>query len=202
MAYQSVVDQILRRIRGSGRGYVFTPFDFLDLGSRASVDQALARLVKKEEIRRVATGLYDYPRISARLGILAPSAAQVRKAIARKTGASVKTSGAHLANLLGLSTQVPSRQVFETAGRARRVRIGTHDIEFRRTTAPMQRYKEGTAEGVIRALRYLGRNGVGEREIRQLAKILSSEDKRQLQRMRRRAPAWLHPVIQRITEGS
>ena len=38
------IDKIKRRIIGKGRGAVFTPADFLDLGSRACVDQTLSRL--------------------------------------------------------------------------------------------------------------------------------------------------------------
>nr|WP_290758957.1 hypothetical protein [Henriciella sp.] len=45
------IDKIKRRIIGKGRGAVFTPADFLDLGSRASVDQTLSRLTDQGVIR-------------------------------------------------------------------------------------------------------------------------------------------------------
>ena len=38
--------KILARVRGRGRGVVYVSKDFLDLGNRAAVDQALSRLVK------------------------------------------------------------------------------------------------------------------------------------------------------------
>ena len=41
---QDVKDKILTRVRAKGRGVVYTTKDFLDLGSRAAVDQALSRL--------------------------------------------------------------------------------------------------------------------------------------------------------------
>ena len=37
---QSIDRRILGRIRSQGKGRVFTPADFLDLGTRAAVDQA------------------------------------------------------------------------------------------------------------------------------------------------------------------
>jgi hypothetical protein len=40
---QSIDSQALSRIYGHGRGWVFTPASFLDLGSRAAVASALAR---------------------------------------------------------------------------------------------------------------------------------------------------------------
>ena len=36
-----VTSKIKQRIIGKGRGAIFAPSDFLDIGSRASVDQAL-----------------------------------------------------------------------------------------------------------------------------------------------------------------
>src|SRR3546814_8639950 len=42
-------------------GSVWTPSDFLDLGSREAVDKALQRLAKSDELRRIDRGLYDRP---------------------------------------------------------------------------------------------------------------------------------------------
>ena len=62
----SLAEKIMERVSAHGRGkWVCTPKDFLDLGSREAVDQALSRLVKAEQLRRVGHGLYDLPRMSA-----------------------------------------------------------------------------------------------------------------------------------------
>ena len=42
---KTVQDQVLKRIRAKGRGAVHVPADFLDLGGRAAVDQALEGLI-------------------------------------------------------------------------------------------------------------------------------------------------------------
>jgi Family of unknown function (DUF6088) len=63
----------MRRVRAHGRGkWVCTPKDFLDLGNRAAVDQALSRLVKDGLLRRIGRGLYDFPRTSSVLNRPAP----------------------------------------------------------------------------------------------------------------------------------
>jgi hypothetical protein len=54
--------RILSRIYGSKGGAAFTPSDFLDLGSRRAVDLALHRLARRRILRRLARGLYEYPR--------------------------------------------------------------------------------------------------------------------------------------------
>lgn len=101
--------KITQRIKAKGRGAIFAPSDFLDMGSRASVDQALSRLADQGMIRRLTRGLYDYPKISSRIGILSPSTDDVAKAIARKDNQVLQVSPAMAANQLGLSTQVPSK---------------------------------------------------------------------------------------------
>ena len=69
----SVANRIMRRVRGHGRGkWVCMPGDFLDLGSRAAVDQALSRLVRRGALPRAGRGVYVLP-VESRFGRRAPS---------------------------------------------------------------------------------------------------------------------------------
>jgi hypothetical protein len=83
---QAVEAKILAAIKKRGRGTVFLPSDFLGLGSREAIDIALHRLHRKGAIRRLARGLYDYPREHAVLGPLFPSAETVAQALAGRDG--------------------------------------------------------------------------------------------------------------------
>jgi hypothetical protein len=51
---QIIQHKVLSRIYGKGRGWVFTPNIFLELGSRSAVDKSLQRLEDAGTIRRVA----------------------------------------------------------------------------------------------------------------------------------------------------
>ena len=62
---KTISNSIYKRILKKGRGWVFTPFDFRELGSREAIDQTLSRLTKREKIRRVTQGVYNYPEISS-----------------------------------------------------------------------------------------------------------------------------------------
>ena len=98
---QSITDKILTRIRRNGHGRAYSSKDFLDIGSRASVDHALSALTKSGEIRRVARGIYEYPKVNPDLGgQLSPDYDSVARAIARKNGVRIEPSGAWAANLL------------------------------------------------------------------------------------------------------
>ena len=99
---------ILSRIRGSGRGSVYVPRDFLDLGSRGAVAQALHRLEKKGVLRRLTRGVYDFPKQHRTLGLLSPSAETIASALAGRDRTRLQPAGAYAANALGLSEQVPA----------------------------------------------------------------------------------------------
>lgn len=192
-----MVDQILSRVRRRGRGAVFTPKDFLDLGSRAAVDQALSRLVKAGGIRRLARGIYDFPRMSPRLGVLSPAPEAIAKAVAQQTDSAVQITGAQAANALGLSMQVPAQPVYLTDGPSRRVKVGQRVIQLRHAS-PRTLVAPGSRVGtVVQALKYLGpadaRAAVGT-----LASRLSPADRRILTRKAAQAPGWMRPVLRQI----
>lgn len=113
----SVPDRIMKRVRSSGRGGVFTPSDFLNVAGRAAVDQALSRLVKNGALRRLTRGLYDYPKLHPKLGRLSPTPDDIAQALARETGSQVQIAGARAANALGLTTQMPAKNTYLTDGR-------------------------------------------------------------------------------------
>ena len=50
---QSVDSRVIGRIRDKGKGWVFTPADFLDHGSRTAVGLALMRHVRAGTIRKL-----------------------------------------------------------------------------------------------------------------------------------------------------
>lgn len=196
---KTVAGQILRRVRGWGRAGVFTQSDFFDLADRTTgvIDQTLSRLARRGTIRRIGRGLYDYPRINPRLGVLSPAPDAVARALARKTHSTVQVAGAQAANALGLSTQVPAHTIYLTDGPSRYVTIGRRDIRLRHAS-PKHLIAAGTPAGtVVQALRYLGRDAVPA-VVDSVAPRLSSVDRRRLVRAAPIAPGWMHHALKRI----
>ena len=198
---ESIATKVLRSIKRKGRGYVFTPDELLSIGSRAAVDQALSRLTRSGEIRRLGRGIYDYPKISARLGPLSPAPETIAEALARQEGVHLQTSGARAANALGLTTQVPGRLTFLTDGTPRSRRVGNQVIELKRA-APRKLRGAGTLAGtVLQALRYLGPEHVDDHVVEHLARLLSPSDKRELRAIANAAPGWARPAVEQIVSG-
>jgi len=197
---QGVDFKILNRIHGRGRGCVFTPGYFLDLGSRQAVDLALHRLVKNGALRRLARGLYDYPRIDPNLGPLSPTIDAIVKALKGRDNIRLQPSGGYAANLLGLSEQVPTKIVFLTDGPARKVQLGKQVIMLKHTT-PRAMATAGRVSGmVIQALRHIGQRHVDDSTVVRLRKRLSVDDKKQLLQDIRYAPAWIVAIMRRVAK--
>lgn len=53
------------------------------------------------------------------------------KSLAEKTGEIVVSHGAAAANTLGLSTQVPIREIFITSGRSRKLTFASRVVELK-----------------------------------------------------------------------
>ncbi len=195
---QSIDSQVLTRITAKGPGWVFTPSNFIDLGSRDAIASALKRHKKEGLIRQLARGLYDYPRQDAQLGTLSPSVDSVANAIKGRDAIRLQPSGAYAANLLGLSEQVPMRVLFLTDGPSRNVKIGKQQILLKKTT-PRNMATAGKVSGlVIQALRYLGRRSVDDSMVRKLRRRLKADDKKQLLKDIRYAPVWIGEVLKKI----
>lgn len=197
----SVPDQIMRRARQRGRGGVFTPSDFLDMAGRAAIDQALSRLVKNGKLRRLARGLYDFPKVHPKLGPLSPAPDDVAQALARETGSQVQIAGARAANALGLSTQVPAKNTYLTDGPSRRVVLGKRVVDLRHAS-PKHLIAPGSAAGtVVQALRHVGAVRAGD--VAQIAaRRLSTSDKKTLASTAVQAPAWMRPTLVSIANAA
>jgi hypothetical protein len=199
---QSIDAQVTRRILRRGKGWVFTPKHFLDLGGRRAVDLALHRLHAAATIRRLARGLYDYPAKDPVLGPVAPSADAIARALVTRDVIRLQPSGAYAANQLGLSDQVPARVVFLTDGPARKVRLGKREIVLQRTT-PRNMATAGRIGGtIIQALRHLGQDQVDHRVIATLRRRIADKDRASLSKDLVHAPAWIAEILRPLAEPS
>lgn len=197
---QSIEKKVKRIIIGHGRGWCFTPKHFLSLGNDASVRQALSQLQKQKIIRRLAQGIYDYPKTHEQLGIIPPDLNEVAKAIAEKNGVQIQPAGAHAANLAGLLEQVPGQIIFLTEGPSRKVKIGNQEIIFKKTTKKIMS-PAGTREGIlIQAIKNLGENHIDPITCARIKKFLQGSSENEIRKNMKFAPAWIRKRISEIME--
>ena len=148
--------QIEDRTAAAPRGAVWTPADFLDLGSRDAVDKALQRLVADDLLRRIDRGLYDKPTRNALTKKPNPAdPRQVIDAVARRDQIRVLVDGMTAANDLGLTNAVPSRIVVHTDARLKAIELGNMSIAFKPTAASKLYWAGRPAMRLVQALHWL-----------------------------------------------
>jgi anthranilate phosphoribosyltransferase len=197
---QSIENRVKKRILDHGPGWCFTPIHFSDLGNDVSVRKALSLLQKQNFIRRLTQGVYDYPKKHDLLGLIPPNLNEVAKAIAEKNGVQIQPAGAHAANLLGFSTQVPGQVVFLTEGPSRIVKIGNRKIIFKKTTTKIMS-SAGTREGLlIQALKNLGENHIDQIVRARVARLLENTNEKKIRQNLKFAPAWIRTLVFEILE--
>lgn len=192
----------MNRIEARGPGAVVTPTDFADLGAPDAVYQTLSRAVRAGRLRRVARGIYELPRPDADFGVAAPDLEAVIQAVADRSAARIVPTGAHAANVLGLSKQVPMRLTFLTDGPSRKVRLGRHEIVLRQAS-PRQLAPAGRMSStVIQALRWIGRGNIDTALLAKIKRALSPEERGELLVDRKYAPAWVAEHLTAIADSS
>jgi hypothetical protein len=185
----SLTQQIFEYASKAPEGTPVTAKSLLHLGARAAVDQALARLVQRRQLIRAGRGVYVKPSES-RFGTRPPSTATLVRGFREQQGEIVAASGAAEANALGLTTQVPVREMFLTSGPTRHLVLGGRSVEFRHAPAWQLVLPERPAGAAIRAIAWAGKErapGV----VAALRRKLSAGSVQELAAVRPRLPTWV-----------
>jgi Family of unknown function (DUF6088) len=197
----SLSDRIMRRVRAYGRGNrVFTPNDFLDLGNRAAVDQALSRLSRNHRLRRVSRGLYDLPRLSTVLNRPAPPNIDAAvQALVRRDRIQVMPDGIVAANRLGLTNAVPAKVSYVTSGPTRTFKVGGRTVRFQHASAILMAWVKRPGAPAIQALYWLGQPIASTPETIDILRTnLSDVIKQDLIKGIDLLPAWIASIISKL----
>ena len=184
-----IATEILKRIKHLPEGAPIVARALLHLGTRAAVDQALNRLTRAQKLQRIGRGLYVRP-VSSRFGTRSPATASVVSKLAESTGETIVPTGASAANSLGLTTQVPTREVYLTSGRSRTLHIGSQAVELRHAASWQLLHPTSQAGQAIRALSWAGPQHSAH-AIARLAIKLPAHERQALLESRPRLPGWL-----------
>jgi hypothetical protein len=202
---------VLHRMRQDGPRKVWTPADFLDLGSRDAVDKALQRLTKAEQLRRIDRGLYDQPgfnKLTQKPN--PPDPRSVIEALGRRDQVRMLVDGMTAANDLGLTDAVPAKIVVHSDARRRALRLGNVTISFRPTAASKLFWAGRPAMRVVQALHWmrdlLGRDGEADRVRRKLRTLLDDPVagpplRADLLDGMTTLPTWMRVFLKTVVEG-
>lgn len=190
-------EAILSVAQALPEGGLLSPKEFLHLGSRAAVDQALARLTRDGVLLRVGRGAYAAP-IQGRFGSRPPSTEAVVHAIEAASGETIVANGAAEANALGLTTQMPTREVFITSGRSRTLQLGNRSVELKHGNRLQLLLGKRPAGMAIRALSWLGPEQ-GTVALQGLRSKLPNAEWEAVRSARASLPSWMARAVGEVS---
>ena len=187
-------------ISGHGRGWAFSSNDLIHKFSRQEIDNTLSDLVAQGKIRRVARGIYDYPRYSELLEQeLSPNIEQVAHAYARKFNWLIEASGDTALNILGLSTQVVATYIYPSNGSSKKYEIlGNISIQFKKSTLKNIGFKYKESSLLVQALKTLGKENITEEFIAKIKKQIDEKMYEKILKDTTTATDWIYETIKRI----
>lgn len=193
MTMNTLPETILKQAQLLPEGGVLSPKEFLHLGGRAAIDQAFSRLSKAGKLLRVARGTYVAP-VSNRFGSRAPSPEKVIQALAEQNGELVVPHGASSANVLGLTQQVPIREVYLTSGKTRELTLGNSVVLVKHAPRWMMALGSRPAGAAVRALAWMGPTHA-DKSLISLRRTLSDSEWQTLTAARASLPSWMAQAI-------
>lgn len=194
-------NKILARIYGRGRGWSFSPNDFMPDFKRFEIDNSLRDLLKEGKIRRIMQGVYDYPLYSELLNKnVAPDMEQVAYALARKFGWRIQPTGDTALNYLGLSTQMLGQSVYLSDGPSKTYEIDGQKLDFKHTLLKEAALKNHNSALVVQSLKAMGEENISSEFLEKLRDKFSLEEWKKIKTDAAKAIGWVYKCISRIAE--
>lgn len=190
---------IRSRIADAPPGSVFVAGDFTGVASGDAANEALLRLERRGDVRRVLRGVYEKPWYSDFLrDSVAPDPDKIANALARKFGWTIAPCGDAALNLLGVSTQVPSVWTYVSTGPYRDYALETAKIHFKH--AANKEFVSGSAASnrVIQALKALGEARIGESFFAAFRRALDPAGRKALLADSQYTTGWIREAIRNI----
>lgn len=197
------MSEITKRIENMHEGQILFISDFSDLnGNEKVVSRALSAEEKKGNIVRLAKGMYLRPK-STRFGIVYPSVDEMVKAIAHRDKSKVQPCGMTALNMLGLSTQVPTKYTYLTSGSSRKLKLGDRLIELKRSVPKNFVFKTTLGALLMQALKSLGEKNISKQEIVQIHKLIDNEKRMEHFKLDvLLMPIWMRKLITNIINNT
>lgn len=202
MQEESLSNKIIKRMKETPNGTIYTNSDFIDLGKPDAIRKSLSRLCKEKIIFRLIEGYYTIPYyIELVQEYSYPSTDQLAKKIAEKYAWNISAYGETALNQVGLSTQVPVVSEYLSDGPYREFRYLNTKIKYKHTSnRNISKYSEPVSL-VIQSIKAIGKDKVTNKQIQILAKYAKKNIKENILQETKSVPVWIYEVIKKIQEA-
>ena len=190
---------IRTRIANAPNGSVFVAGDFTDVASNDAATEALLRLQRLGDVRRILHGVYEKPWYSDFLReTIKPDPNEIARALARKFGWTIAPCGDAALNLLGLSTQVPAIWTYVSTGPYRTYGTECATLRFKHAASKEFVSSRESSNRAVQALKALGEGRVDATVAAQFRRALGQDELARLLADSQYTTGWIRSAIQTI----
>lgn len=195
-------DKVFYFIAGHGRGWAFSSSDLVHRFTRQEIDNTLSDLVQKGKIRRIARGIYDYPKYSELLRQeLSPDIEQVANAYARKFNWQIEVSGDTALNILGLSTQIVGKYIYLSNGPNKEYIIKDNILlEFKKSALKNIGFKYKESSLTVQALKSLGKEHITDKVIGKIREKIDEKMYDKILKDTKTSTDWIYETVKQICQ--
>lgn len=180
---------------------VFTINDIIDLGSYDNLRKILERMTKSGILRRLIRGVYEIPKYNKTFNMIAPpSIDEIAKALARNFNWDIYPSGNYALNILGVSTQIPSKYIYISSGPNRKYEYEGNIIVFKHATLKETNSFSYITNIVIQAFKELGKDNITDDIIKLICQKFSSDEIKLICEEAKKTTIWIYQNILRLKE--
>ena len=179
----------------------FSIKDVISLSSYDNLRKNLERMTKEGSIRRIIRGIYDIPKYNNIFNMYnVPSINGVANALARNFNWNIYPSGNAALNILGLSTQIPSKYIYISSGPYRKYECENIIIEFKHASQNETNSFSYNTNLIIQALKELGKDNVNDEVLSMISKKYSSIELNNIIEEAQNTTIWIYYKIKRMGE--
>ncbi|MFZ3052477.1 MAG: DUF6088 family protein [Sulfuricurvum sp.] len=198
---KNIVEDGFFFIAGHGRGWSFSSRDLMQKFSRQQADNLLSDLSAQGKIRRIAHGMYDYPKYSEFLGKeLSPDIDQVARAYARKFNWRIEISGDSALNYFGLSTQVPGTYIYLSDGASKSYDIMGTTLKFKKSQLKNIGFKHSESSLIVQALNALGKEHITDNVIKKIREQIDPKKYEKILKDTQSSTVWIYESVKVICQ--
>ena len=180
---------------------VFTINDIIDLGSYDNLRKILERMTKSGILRRLIRGVYEIPKYNKTFNMIAPpSIDEIAKALARNFNWDIYPSGNYALNILGVSTQIPSKYIYISSVPNRKYEYEGNIIVFKHATLKETNSFSYITNIVIQAFKELGKDNITDDIIKLICQKFSSDEINLICEEAKKTTIWIYQNILRLKE--
>ena len=174
----------------------FTINDIIELGTYDNLRKTLERMTKSNLIRRLIRGVYDIPKYNKTFNMLTPPSIDgIAKALARSFNWDIYPSGNYALNILGLSTQIPSKYIYISSGPYRKYDYDGTVIEFKHASLKETKAYSYNVNLIIQAFKELGKENINNDILKTVANKFSAIELEEICKEAKNTTIWIYENI-------